>query len=104
MAQHQLLIFPEPARAERAPRRGGGGKVRFPETRRQAERLAPQFQRLQRAMDRQRLALQNNALGLQPEQVLVLETIGPIQNFINAAKKVGLELLGEFELDEIAPN
>src|SRR5680860_1013202 len=78
MAQHQLLIFPEPARAERAPRRGGGGKVRFPETRRQAERLAPQFQRLQRAMDRQRLALQNNALGLQPEQVLVLETIGPI--------------------------
>ena len=27
MAEHPLLIFPEPARAERAKRRGGGGKL-----------------------------------------------------------------------------
>jgi len=55
-------------------------------------------------MDRQRLTLQNNSLGLQPEQALVLETVGPVQNFINAIKKVGgLEWLGEFELDDIAP-
>lgn len=104
MAEQRLLIFPEPARAERARRRGGGGKVRLPNAQRQAGRLAPQFQRLQEAMDRQRLALQDNALGLQPEQALVLETIGPIQNFINAVKKVeGLEWLGEFEIDDIAP-
>jgi hypothetical protein len=56
-------------------------------------------------MDRQRIVLQDNSLGLQPEQALVLETIGPIQNFIKAVKKVqGLEWLGEFELDEIAPD
>lgn len=105
MAEYPLLIFPEPARADRARRFGGGGKVRPPDARQQAERLALQFQRLQQAMERQRLALQNNPLGLQPEQALVLETIGPIQNFINAVKKVeGLEWLGEFELDDIAPN
>ncbi len=105
MAEHPLLIFPQPALAERARRRGGGGKVRFPDARRQAERLAPQFQRLQQAMERQRLTLQNSPLGLQPEQVLVLETIGPIQNFINAVRKVeGLEWLGEFELDDISPD
>ena len=104
MAEHPLLIFPEPVRAERAKRRGGGGKVGLPGAQRQAGRLAPQFQRLQQAMDRQRLALQGNSLGLQPEQALVLETIGPIQNFINAVKKVeGLEWLGEFEIDDIAP-
>ena len=56
-------------------------------------------------MDKQRLALQNNTLGLQPEQVLVLETVGSIQNFIKAVKRVeGLEWLGEFELDDITPD
>ena len=55
-------------------------------------------------MDRHKLTLQDNSLGLQPEQVLVLETIGPVQNFINAVKRVeGLEWLGEFEIDDIDP-
>lgn len=104
MAEYPLLIFPEPAHAERAKRRGGGGKVRLPGAQRQAGRLALQFQRLQQAMDRQRLALQDNPLGLQPEQVLVLETIGTVDRFINAIKNVtGLEWLGEFELEDITP-
>lgn len=104
MSEYPLLIFPEPAYAERAKRYGGGGKFRLPDTRSQARRLTPQLQRLQQAMDRQRLILQNNALGLQPEQVLVLETVGPIQNFINAVQKVeGLEWFGEFEIDDIDP-
>lgn len=104
MAEYPLLIFPEPARAERAKRSGGGGKIRLPDVCRQTERLVPQFQRLQQAMDRQRIALQNNSLGLQPEQALVLETIGSVDRFINAIRKVsGLEWLGELELDEIAP-
>ena len=55
-------------------------------------------------MHKHRLALQDNALGLVPEQVLVLETIGPIQNFMRAVQKVsGLEWLGEHELDDIPP-
>jgi len=105
MARHPLLIFPEPSHAERARRFGGGGNVRFPAAQQQARRIAPQFQRLQQAMDRQRLALQDNPLGLQPEQALVLETVGPIQDFIKAVKKIqGLEWLGELELDDIAPD
>jgi hypothetical protein len=104
MPEHPLLFFPEPARAERARRFGGGGNVRLPNAQHQAGRLAPQFQRLQQAMDRKRLLLQGNSLGIQPEQVLVLETVGPIQNFVNAVKKVeGLEWLAEFELDDIEP-
>jgi hypothetical protein len=56
-------------------------------------------------MDRQRFALQSNSLGLQPEQALVLETIGPVQNFISAIKKIeGLEWLGEFGLENISPD
>ncbi len=105
MAKYPLLIFPKPAHAEKETRHGGGRPPRVPDAQRQAGRLMPQFQRLQQAMDCQRLALQNNSLGLQPEQALVLETIGPIENFIKAVKKVeGLEWLGEFELDDIAPD
>lgn len=105
MAEYPLLIFPEPARAEKARRFGGGQPPRIPDVQRQAERIAPQFQRLQQVMERHRLALQNNSLGLQPEQALVLETIGSVDGFIKAIKKVpGLEWLGEFEIDDIAPD
>ena len=55
-------------------------------------------------MEHRRAVLQNNTLGLQPEQVLVLETVGSIEDFIKAVKRIeGLEWLGEFEREDIAP-
>lgn len=70
----------------------------------QSQRLAPQFERLQEALDARRLELQGNTLGLLPEQVLVIETIGSVQNFIRAIDKIsGLEWLGEFGLEDIEP-
>ena len=48
--------------------------------------------------------MQDNPLGLLPEQALVLETIGSIENFIRAVEKIsGLEWLAEYELEDIAP-
>ena len=73
---YPLLIFPDPAPAERAKRTGVGGNPKVPDASRQARRLAPQFWRLQEALERKRLALQENALGLLPEQVLVIDTVG----------------------------
>ena len=55
-------------------------------------------------MEKRRLELQDNPLGLVPEQVLVLETIGTVENFIRAVERVpGLEWLAEYELDDIIP-
>ena len=55
-------------------------------------------------MEKRRIALQDNPLGLLPEQALVLETIGSIENFIRAVEKIsGLEWLAEYELEDIAP-
>ena len=66
--------------------------------------MAPQFQRLQEAMERKRVALQVNTLGIQPEIVLVLETVGSVDNFVRALRKVqGLEWLGEFDVDSVEP-
>lgn len=99
-----LLVFPHPALAERARRGGGPDKLRLPTASEQATRLTPQFQRLQDALDRQSLSLRDNPLGIQPEQVLVLETVGSIDNFANAISRVsGLEWLGEGELLDIHP-
>jgi hypothetical protein len=104
MAQNPLLVFPRPALAGRAIRPHGPGRLHLPDARDQGQRLAPQLLRLQRAMENRRLALKDSSLGLQPEQALVLETIGPIENFIKAVRKIpGLEWLSEFEVDEIEP-
>ena len=104
MPEHPLLVFPNPTYAERARRKGGGGRPRVPGAHRQYERLAPQFSRLQAAMDQRRVALQDNTLGIQPEEVLVLETVGSINDFIKAVSRIeGLEWLGEFESDPLDP-
>ena len=103
--KYPLLVFPAPARAARAKRFGGGGKAKIPDAASQATRLEPQLQRLQDVMDKQRIALQDNPLGIVPEQVLVLETVGRTETFINAVKYIqGLEWLGEYGLEEIEPD
>ena len=105
MPEHPLLVFPNSTHAERTKRQGFGARLRLPDARHQAQRLAPQFQQLQQAMERRRVSLQDNPLGIQPEQVLVLETIGSIENFANAIRRVeGLEWLGEFERGDIIPD
>ena len=104
MAEYPLLIFPQPGAAARAKRFGGGAPPRIPDHARQAERLAPQFQRLQEVLEQKRVELRDNTFGLIPEQVLVLETIGSINNFVNTVQAIpGLEWLGEFGLDSINP-
>ncbi len=103
-SDYPILVFPVPALAERAKRFGGGGRPNRPGARRQGDRLAPHFRRLEEALANRRLALQGSSLGIDPEQVLVLETVGPVANFIQAVEKVeGLEWLGEYESEDIAP-
>ena len=62
----------------------------------------PQFKRLEEALANRRIALQHTSLGIEPEQVLVLETVGSVENFIRAVENIeGLEWLAEYELSDI---
>ena len=55
-------------------------------------------------MEERRVVLQDNPLGLVPEQVLVIETVGSIEGFVRAVEKIeGLEWLAEYELDDLPP-
>jgi hypothetical protein len=59
------------------------------------------FNQLQSAF----VEIQPTAAGVDPEQVLVIETIGGVENFTNAVKRIeGFEWMGELEEDEISPD
>jgi hypothetical protein len=105
MPERPLLLFPTPETASRSTLGGGGGRVRRPTPQRQWERLSPVFSQLQTAFDARRIEIQQSAAGIIPEQVLVIETVGSIENFANAVKRIdGLEWMGEIEIDEITPD
>lgn len=72
---------------------------------RQAERLAPKFTQLQNAVHARNIEIQQTAIGIDPEQVLVMEIIGSVEDFANAVKRIeGFEWMGESEIDEISPD
>lgn len=105
MPERPLLLFPTPEIADRTIRRGFPGRIHRPSIGRQGQRLSPIFNRLQTEFNSRRVELQQTAAGADPEQVLVIETIGSIEYFANAIRRIdGLEWLGEIDTDEIAPD
>jgi len=105
MAERPLLILPEPATAARAKKGGGGGGPAPLDRTRQQQRLGPRLDELQAAFEAKRLTMQTTAAGLVPEDVLVLETAGTVDDFFKAAAKIeGLEFLAEYDEDDIPPD
>lgn len=104
-SDYPLLVFPTPSTAERDKRQFGGFKQpKHPNVNIQSQRLDRQFSRLAQAMENRRIVLQGNSLGIEPEMVLVIKTVGSNEEFIKAVKKVkGLEWLGEQMLEGIEP-
>jgi hypothetical protein len=87
MTERPLLWFPQPEPASRSALQGGGGNLNKPNHQVQGERVGIKLTELQRAFEARRIELQNSAAGLDPEQVLVIETIGSVEDFYKAAKK-----------------
>lgn len=105
MADRPLLLFPTPETVDRSRRSGFPGHLHRPPHGRQGQRLSPMFARLQTEFAQRRVELQQTAAGADPEQVLVLETVGSIENFANAVKRIeGFEWMGEIETEEITPD
>ena len=106
MANYPLLFFPEPIPLQRtAGNQFVPKSIHFPSNDRQTERLSPLFETLRRSFENQRADIQNTPVGIDPEQVLVFETIGNVESFVTAIKNTeGLEWMGEIELDDIHPS
>lgn len=94
MADYPLLVFSTKQRADKTKQSPGFAKIASPSSGRQRERLTPQFDRLQRAFEREAANLQKTELGIDPEKTLVLETARSVQNFVTAVKRIeGFEWL-----------
>ncbi|ATS10992.1 hypothetical protein CS543_09300 [Porphyromonas gingivalis] len=104
MADYPLLFFPEPQGLDRVGRPFPPPKIHYPSSQRQTERLSPLFDTLRRAFETRRVEIQQTPEGIDPEQVIVFETIGTVDNFLTAIKNTkGLEWMGEIELDDLQP-
>ncbi len=101
MANRPILLLPEPVLTEKARRFGGGAPIGKPTPDQQHRRLQKKFADIANSFK----SLQASTQGIEPEQVLVFETIGEhVENLAKAISKVpGLEWLSEFDLEDVAP-
>lgn len=108
MAERPLLLLPDSVMVDRYRRPPGGGGVDSPSPLsigRQQQRLGPRLDELESAFEAKRLTMQTTATGLVPEDVLVLETAGTVDDFFKAASRIdGLEFLAEYDKDDIPPD
>lgn len=102
MPQQPLLIFPAPASASRSNLHGGAAVPRLPGHARQTARLAPRFDALRQGFASDDQAARLSADGTDPDRVVVLETVGSVENFARAVRRIeGMEWLGEFDDEEL---
>lgn len=96
---YPILVFPKKEEVERTKRKMVIQKPHFPTAGKMVQRIEPKFTKLQEALDN-RIHLQQGAEGLNPEEVLVLETAGRVEDFYKAVKRVeGLEWLIEEDFE-----
>jgi Subtilase family len=105
MLDHPLLILPSPTKAERENLTSSLSKMHTPTPGRQLQRIGPKFELLQKSMEAESIYLRTTATGAEPEQVIVLEIVGSVENFANAVRKIdGLEWMAEWDEEEIPPD
>lgn len=102
MPDRPLLILPRPTTAPRSRRGGGGAGCQRPTAAQQQQRLDASFREIADSFQ----TLQANVQGLDPDQVIVLETIGPtVEGVAQAAAKIpGMEWMAELDLGEVQPD
>lgn len=101
MPEKPLLIFQTPSVAPREKENPGFGSsnYHFPDFTIQKDRLTPQFESMQQSF------ITDEAAGLQPEYVLVIEVIGTVDDFHRAVGAIeGLEWLAEIDEENIEPD
>lgn len=50
------------------------------------------------------VSVSGSVVGLEPETVLVIEIAGSVNEFRQAVEAIGLEWLGEWDVDDIPPD
>lgn len=100
-----LLVFPQAKNI--APPKGNGfptSQPHVPGHGKQVERLGAQLTTLQQDFERYKASVSGSVAGLEPETVLVIEIAGSVNEFRQAVEAIGLEWMGEWDVDDIPPD
>jgi hypothetical protein len=100
-----LLVFPQ---ARTIPPPKGQpiviGQPHVPGHGKQVTRLSGQLTTLQQDFDRYKASVSGSVAGVEPETVLVIEIAGSVNEFQQAVEAIGLEWMGEWDIDDIEPD
>jgi hypothetical protein len=102
--ERPLLLFGQPAEAERAKLPGSGGSSRFRrlDPGRQEERLGSKWRALLQAMANRSAEITDDLAGTDPELVLVMEIADDRPAFVRAVQHIeGFEYLAELDEEDI---
>jgi hypothetical protein len=100
-----LLVFPQAKTI--APPKGNGfptSQPHVPGHGKQVERLGAQLTTLQQDFERYKASVSSSVAGFEPEAVLVIEIAGSVNEFRQAVEAIGLEWMGEWDVDDIPPD
>jgi len=106
MTEYPILFFHKRTSAAREiPKGFPVASPHIPSTHRQARRIGPKLDELHRVFNTQRAEISKDTIGVSPENVIVLETIGNVDNFLNACNNIeGLEWLSDVDEVDIEPD
>jgi hypothetical protein len=105
MTYRPLLIFPTKKFTDRHGGPPPPERPKLPGAARQISRLEPLFSELESAFDRHAAELRDDPSGAEPDKVVVLETVGPVEDFYKAVEKTaGLQWLLDAEGDDFEPD
>lgn len=100
-----LLVFPQ-ARTIPPPKVVPRpiGQPHVPRHGKQVARLCAQLTTLQQDFERYKASVSGSVAGFEPETVLVIEIAGSVNEFRQAVEAIGLEWMGEWDIDDIPPD
>lgn len=105
MAERPLLLFPRPDEAPRGRLHSGFDHFSLPTHMRQGERLSPMLDELWKQFVTRCAEMPYTIPEALPQQTLVIETIGSVEDFANAVRRIdGMEWMAEFDIDDITPD
>ena len=107
MPERPLILFAQPATADKERQRGGASNFYKPTYDRQKARISPQFAVLQRAFEKGNVRMTSTANAVEPEYTLVFETVGNPSGFytaVNTLKTQYPNVEWVMELSNTCPN
>lgn len=98
--ERPILLFGRPQTADRSNKGGGAPKIGLPSHAKQASRLQPKLEMLQKVIDDNKVLFQQSPTGIEPEKTLVFEVSSELSSFYTAVKNLGSDAEWIFDTSE----